>query len=129
MTLTRYSNLNWVWETMAISGGPFDDLLSNLKITPSGTTGNVTLSASASVFKSVHVGSLLKLSHYIKSEYAKGVPNSSGTGLVVNCLPGSTVYVESFGFWKGNFQLEKYDTDSASWVLVRRQEGDRKSVV
>ena len=124
MTLTRYSNLNWVWEDMAISGGPFDDPLSNIKITPSGTTGNVTLSASASVFKSVHVGSFLKLSHYIKSEYAKGVPNSSGTGLVVNCLPGSTVYVESFGFWKGNFQLEKYDTDSASWVLVRRQEGN-----
>lgn len=124
MTLTRYSNLSWVWETMDISGGPFEDPLSDVKITSSGLEGSVTLTASGSVFKNAHIGKFLKLTHYIESQYAKGVPDAEGTALQVDCLPGSSVYVESFGFWSGHFALERYDVNSKSWILVRKQEGN-----
>lgn len=125
ITLTRYGATDWRWEQMAVSGGPFEDYnTTNTKITPSGISGNITLSATADIFKSYHVGTLVELTHYKGSEYQKAVPNASGDNLKVNVLPGSSVYVESFGFWNGHFILEKYNTDSGRWEQVRRQDGN-----
>lgn len=45
--------------------------------------------------------------------------------LQVECVPGGTVYVESFGFWKGNFSLEKFV--DGIWTKVRTQEGNHSS--
>lgn len=124
-TLTRYSGTDWRWETMNITNGPFDDPnTTNTKLTPSGTSGSITITSTADIFQSYHVGSLMELTHYKSSEYKKGVPNSSGSNLTVNVLPGSSVYVESFGFWNGHFILEKYDENSGRWQQVRRQDGN-----
>lgn len=125
ITLTRYGATDWRWEQMAVSGGPFDDHnITGIKITPSGTSGNITLSATADIFKNYHVGTLVELTHYKASEYRKAVPNSSGGNLQVSVLPGSSVYVESFGFWNGHFILEKYNSDNGQWQTVRRQDGN-----
>lgn len=43
--------------------------------------------------------------------------------LVVDCPPNGTVYVESFGFWDGNFSLEKFI--DGKWAVVRTQSGNR----
>lgn len=93
------------------------------KITASDTEGEVTLSADKNIFEPDNVGGLIELTHYKKSEYAKGVPDETDA-MLVSCLPGSSVYVESFGFWTGHFTLEKYDEESAMWQQVRRQEGN-----
>lgn len=93
------------------------------RISASATEGDVTLTSNKDVFEADNVGGLLELTHYKKSEYQKGVPDGTDA-MMVSCLPGSSVYVESFGFWKGSFSLEKYDETSASWQLVRTQDGN-----
>lgn len=93
------------------------------KITASATEGEVTLTADKDIFEKDNIGSLIELTHYKKSEYKKGVPDATDA-LLVSCLPGSSVYVESFGFWKGNFSLEKYNENSSMWELVRTQDGN-----
>lgn len=93
------------------------------KITASATEGEVTLTADKDIFEKDNIGSLIELTHYKKSEYKKGVPDATDA-MLVSCLPGSSVYVESFGFWKGNFSLEKYNENSSMWELVRTQDGN-----
>lgn len=66
------------------------------KITASATEGEVTLTADKDIFEKDNIGSLIELTHYKKSEYKKGVPDATDA-LLVSCLPGSSVYVESFG--------------------------------
>ena len=93
------------------------------KLTASAIEGEVTLTANKDIFEKDNIGSLIELTHYKKSEYKKGVPDTTDA-LLVSCLPGSSVYVESFGFWKGNFSLEKYNKNSSMWELVRTQDGN-----
>ena len=130
-TLTRYANDNWVFERMDIAGGPFADSNisadNDITVTASATTGDITLTASADLFTADMVGELFALTHFVDSDYKKGTPSADGTNLVVNVLPHSSVYVESFGFWDGNFTLEKYDTITEQWVKVRSQNGNRSS--
>lgn len=128
-TLTRYANDNWTFERMDITGGPFADseltAESTTTITASATTGTVTLTASASIFNANMVDDLIALTHFVDSDYKKGTPSANGTNLIVSVLPHSTVYVESFGFWDGNFTLEKYDRLTGQWVKIRSQSGNR----
>ena len=128
-TLTRYANDNWTFERMDITGGPFADseltAESTTTITASATTGEVTLTASADIFTADMVDDLIALTHFVDSDYKKGTPSANGTNLIVSVLPHSTVYVESFGFWDGNFTLEKYDRLTGQWVKIRSQSGNR----
>lgn len=128
-TLTRYANDNWSFERMDITGGPFADseltAESTTTITASATTGTVTLTASASIFNANMVDDLIALTHFVDSDYKKGTPSANGTNLIVSVLPHSSVYVESFGFWDGNFTLEKYDRLTGQWVKIRSQSGNR----
>ena len=128
-TLTRYANDNWTFERMDITGGPFADseltAESTTTITASATTGEVTLTASADIFTADMVDDLIALTHFVDSDYKKGTPSANGTNLIVSVLPHSTVYVESFGFWNGNFTLEKYDRLTGQWVKIRSQSGNR----
>lgn len=128
-TLTRYANDNWTFERMDITGGPFADseltAESTTTITASATTGTVTLTASASIFNANMVDDLIALTHFVDSDYKKGTPSADGNNLVVSALPHASVYVESFGFWDGNFTLEKYDRLTGQWVKIRSQSGNR----
>lgn len=100
---------------------------SDTTVQASDVSGDITLTANKEIFNQNDVGTLFELSHFVGSTYKKGVPNSSGSNLTVEVLPHSSVHVESFGFWDGNFTLEKYDNISNKWVTVRSQNGNRSS--
>lgn len=123
-TLTRYSNTSWSYTVMDITNGPFDDPnTTDITITPSATTGtNITLTTSDSYFSSSMVGQSINIGHTVPGQYQKGKPNEDT--LQVSCVPGGTVYVESFGFWDGSFIVEKR-SDSGAWVQLKQQSGNR----
>lgn len=100
---------------------------SDTTVQASDVSGDITLTANKEIFNQDDVGTLFELSHFVGSTYKKGTPNTSGSNLTVEVLPHSSVYVESFGFWDGNFTLEKYDNISNKWVTVRSQNGNRSS--
>ena len=126
----------WKLELMDIENGPFEDInLEKIHITASDKTGAITLSADKDYFTVDMIGSLLKLGHTIDSQYKKGLPigiesegteeNTEADVLEVTCVPGGAVYVESFGFWSGNFTLEKFVNDQ--WVKIRTQSGNHSA--
>ena len=120
-TLTRYSNTSWAYAVMDIKNGPFDEPdTSGVSISASAATGNITLTASGGYFNSSMVGQLINIGHTVPGQYQKGVPL---TAMSVTCVPGGTVYVESFGFWDGSFVVEKYT--SSGWTTLKRQSGNR----
>jgi len=120
--LTRYSLTSWTYNVMDISGGPFDDPnMTSISITPSALTGTISLTASAAYFTAAMVGKLICFTHTVPGQYEKGVPT---TPMSVTCVPGGTVYVESFGFWNGSFIVEKLD-DAGTWTQLKRQSGNR----
>lgn len=124
MTLTRYAHADWRLEPMGNSDGPFEDPnVTDVSITSSGKTGEVTLTASGDYFTQDMVGNMLRLGHTVGTEYVTG--NPAEDVLSVECVPGGTVYVESFGFWKGNFSLEKFV--DGTWTKIRTQEGNHSA--
>ena len=60
---------------------------------------------------------------YPNLEYCDVIRDYVVNDLDVECAPGGTVYVESFGFWNGDFSLEKLVDNQ--WVKIRTQEGNR----
>lgn len=97
----------------------------NTTVKASDVYGDITLTASDDIFAKSDEGSLFALTHFLETDYKKGTPSSTGGNLQVSVLPKSNVYVESFGFWDGNFSLEKYDPVSLQWVNIRTQSGNR----
>ena len=124
MTLTRYGVTEWKLERMDIAGGPFDDpnTKENVKIGASAVRGDVTLTASTDYFTNDMVGSLIRLGHTMGGQLKFGNPT---TALSVRCVPGGTVYVESFGFWNGSFVVEKHDKSTGEWVVLQEQHSNR----
>lgn len=97
----------------------------NTTVEASDVYGDITLTASDDIFAKSDEGSLFALTHFLETDYKKGTPSSTGGNLQVSVLPKSNVYIESFGFWDGNFSLEKYNPVSLQWVNVRTQSGNR----
>ena len=112
-------NNGWVEILYSVSIGD------NTIVKASDVYGDITLTASDNIFAKSDEGSLFALTHFLETDYKKGTPSSTGGELQVSVLPKSNVYVESFGFWDGNFSLEKYDPVSLQWVKVRTQSGNR----
>lgn len=122
---------NWGGGTAGSGGNGWVEILysasigDNTTVKASDVYGDITLTASDDIFAKSDEGSLFSLTHFLETDYKKGTPSSTGGILQVSVLPKSNVYVESFGFWDGNFSLEKYDPVSLQWVNVRTQSGNR----
>lgn len=122
---------NWGGGTAGSGGNGWVEILysasigDNTTVKASDVYGDITLTASDDIFAKSDEGSLFSLTHFLETDYKKGTPSSTGGNLQVSVLPKSNVYVESFGFWDGNFSLEKYDPVSLQWANVRTQSGNR----
>lgn len=95
----------------------------NIGISASDVIGQVTLTASGDIFSVNDENTLMELNYYKNSEYSKGNPATDS--LQISVLPKATVYVESFGFWNGDFALERYNNATQQWVKIRSQSGNR----
>jgi hypothetical protein len=95
--LSRLSASTWSLDTETFYGGPYlDDNTTSTTITPSATTGSITITASTSIFTSDHVDSLWKIGGTTGSPAVQGYVRitgyTSGTQLsadVVETLDGT----------------------------------------
>lgn len=86
----------------------------NKELTPSATTGNITLKSNKNIFASSKPGAYIKLKQEIAS---KTVSASNGTTERVRV--GENWKVISHGTWEGSFTIEKSD-DGESWKEYRK---------
>lgn len=95
--LSRYADATWTFEKFAFKNGPFRNInSSDTTIALSGTTGSVTLTASASLFNSGHVGSLFSIYNHIDSVSGRTSGNAASTPVSVTIV-GSSYTTESGG--------------------------------
>lgn len=86
----------------------------NKELTPSATTGNITLKSNKNIFASSKPGAYIKLKQEIAS---KTVSTSNGTTGKVRV--GENWKVISHGTWTGSFTIEKSD-DGEKWKEYRK---------
>jgi len=115
--LIRIDHDEWTIADVAWEWGPFLDLnTTTTTITPSGTTGTISLTSSAAIFTEDNVGSLWKIIE--KSD------NSAIDGTLDENESSATVAIEGDGLltlegtWTGLATLEKSIVDAGSWEPV-----------
>lgn len=115
--LTRVSDTNWTLAEFVPSPGYFDPttMPSGVKITPSATTGSVTLTASSGVFSSGQVGNWIQLNQPMPAQTVSR--NATGTSGSIMAGPEGWKVI-SHGTWAGSFDIQ-YSSDNSNWKLLR----------
>ncbi len=117
MTLSRTSDTSWTIAEFSFKLGPFAPMdTSDTTITPSGTTGNITLTASAGIFTADHIGSLIQLESFVPAQATYASMTASGsTGTVWG---QGTWLLTTHGTWAGRIYVEK-TTDGSTYTALR----------
>lgn len=109
-----------------------DENAEDITVTPSGTTGAITLTASAPVWQAEHVGAWWTLAHRRSTAYAEMVGSANATapsqGVAFSGSSDSVrivgkYEVTSYGIWEGTVHLEAYGP--AGWHVVRTWVGKK----
>ena len=118
MTLSRTSDTNWTIAVLPFKLGPFAPMdKGSIVMTPSATTGNITITANSSVFTANHVGSLMKLETFVPAQTTHAVLTSS---ISTDAVYGQgTWLMTTHGTWAGRIFVEKTIDRGATWTALR----------
>lgn len=109
--LIRYGHDNWELDQVSFTDGPYLDVNSTTTtITPSGTTGSITLTASSGIFASTDVNRLVRWKSGPDNTDAKlyNTPGSSQTSFDIGFFPQDSTTVEVY----------RYETSGAKTALT-----------
>jgi len=109
--LSRQSDVLWTLEQIDTTGGPFQEInTTTTTVTPSATTGAVTLTASSPIFNANHVGSIFLIGGTTGAPPVQGYVEITGftsttivTGTVIDTLDGLAA-TEDWAF--GSFSVD-----------------------
>lgn len=120
--LTRTADTSWTMTEFIPVPGYFDatTMKDGVTITPSATTGTVTLTASGSAFTAGQVGNWVRTEQDQASETVTlRLSSGTQTGTSASILAGAKGWkVISHGTWKGDFSIE-HSKDNSTWKTLR----------
>lgn len=118
-TLSRYATTDWRLEEYFPLDGPFrpENIDETASLNVSATSGDVTLSATAAVFASGHVGSIWKLRHYIEGQTYSASLSSATSGTAKQAF--RTWRLITHGTWTAQLQVEKSTDGGSTWTVIR----------
>jgi len=117
-TLTRNSHYDWTLANFAYGNGPFrTENITSTTITPSATTGDITLTASSSIFLSSHVGSLWQISHDVTDQVLNLTYAATTTSGSIMCKGNWSLITH--GTWAGTVKLQWSTDDGTTWETIR----------
>jgi hypothetical protein len=121
--LTRYNHDLWTIEQIDWLWGPFlEDNITDITITPSGTTGTVTLTASKKLFKPDQVGALWKITEKQDTTYIKETISSNKSTSSLQIQGDYLLKLVSTGL-NALIVLEKSEDDGTTWIPVYQRPG------
>lgn len=114
--LMRYAEDDWKVEEFAAAISPFDRINGDEEnsLTPSGTTGDITITAVKDSFDESLLGADIKLAQEIKEQVV--LATASGTSAAYLC--GRSWSLVTRGTWAGSITLQK-STDGTNWEDIR----------
>lgn len=119
--LSRYSETSWTFSAVSWTLPAYGDinLDDSLKITPSGTTGTITLTANQSLFTSADVGDTMKIEQKVSGSTVR-VEISDNTSANSNALRvGTTWKIITHGTWTGEVYIQKSEDGGSTWEELR----------
>ena len=125
--LTRLAHNLWTLAEIDFERGPFlDENETETTITPSATTGTITLTASDSIWNANHVGALWQITHIVAAESAEGSFTGVDNSTTINVQFGRTFHFSTHGTWTGTMLLQRSYDSGVTWEDVRsvHYEGD-----
>lgn len=117
--LSRYSESDWriseaVWLTSPYSDINLDE---EAKITPSGRTGEIQLTASKDIFHAECMNDTMKIEQYVNGETV--TYNGSGTAYSSVLHVGKQWKIITHGTWSGKISIQQSLDNGATWVDLR----------
>ncbi len=114
--VSRTGDISWSITVIGFVNGPFlDDNVTSTTIKSSGVVGNVTLTASSSIFESGHIGSIWKLTRGKLASLVESTLNSLNDTSASISLAGSTVVFRSTGTWVGSITIQRSFDNGTNW--------------
>lgn len=106
--LTRTSHTAWTLAEVDFRDGPYLDERTDITITPSAASGNgITLTASAALFESGHVGAYFRLKHGSTWGYAKVTAVGSSTSATADVKSNFGATTASVAFREGAWSTKR----------------------
>lgn len=124
--LTRETETTFSLAAVTFDTPPFrDENITSTTITPSATTGSITLTASTSIFTSGNVGGYYRIGHRraatsVKKLLNDGTGAENGSSSAIEILGDWNV--RTTGRWKGTLTVERQNTVTSAWEVIRRFE-------
>lgn len=119
--IERRSGNSWSVADFAPSDGPFlVENVDNIRITPSGIAGQITLTASQGIFRAGHVGALYQISSQGQFVASNLVADLTYTNpiRVTGVTDGRIFTINRTGTWAGSLRLQRSIGALGSWVTV-----------
>lgn len=120
--IERRNTRSWAWVNYEADKGPF--LIQNLETTtllPDGLTGDVTLTASADVFESDHVGALFSIDSNIQNVTATDISaeNTWTDPIKVTGITGARIFtIEISDMVDSTVTLQRSVSEPGTWAFV-----------
>ena len=125
--LARYGATNWTITVVDFDWPPFnDENITTTTLTASGVTGNITLTASSSIFVSSTVGSFFSFSEIIESKYDKWETAKSITSGAYRHYDGNLYQATSSGTTGSRPPIHSEGTESdgaVNWEFLHNGNG------
>lgn len=118
--LIRSAHDSWAFSTYVPVGGPF--MVSNsgtTAIQASGTTGSVTITATAALFNANHVGSLWRMIQDVPGNSISTSFSATGTSSSIKCGANSNWRIVTHGTWTGKLRVEQSIDNGGTWTELR----------
>ncbi len=125
--LTRTDHDSWTLTDEDLITGPFlPKNITATTITPSATTGTITLTASAAIFEAADVGAIWQLTHTVDNSSVSGSHSSVANSDTVTVLKNQEYIFTTHGTWTGTVILQRSYDDGVTFrdVMTRHYEDD-----
>ena len=125
MVLSRDSLTSWSIADFAYKRGPFSsqNLDETKTVTPSGTSGEITLTANFDLFTADHVGSLWRIDQNMPGGTVAINTSAVGTSSTLTCGAGDTWRFVTHGAnWVGTACVERSYNGGTTWMQLRSYE-------
>ncbi len=116
--LIRFADDNWtIQDTAFKTPALLPENLTAITLTPTATTGAITVNASAAVFQALHVGSFWQLQHIRPAVSTTRSLTATGTSAVIVARGEATF--STTGRWDGVVQVQAQDPVTGVWETIR----------
>lgn len=118
--LRRYGDTNWTIADVNLTTGPFmaDNETQSATLTPSATSGDISLTASVDTFYAGHVGALWQITHYVESDIERYTIDTDECKGSLEVGLNQDFIIATKENWIGDLTIEKSYDGGSTWKDV-----------